>query len=108
MSRLGHLKATSRNSFLFCDIEYVEMQRARLSTSAGAFATHMTSETKVASGSESVFQKAEDVAKGMLAKGFILGKDAGQQGKVLSMTSTSCLLQQVLKLSFTRQENRSH
>ncbi|KAG9131604.1 hypothetical protein Leryth_015155, partial [Lithospermum erythrorhizon] len=48
---------------------------------AGAFATHMTSETKAASGSESVFQKAEDVVSSMLAKGFILGKDAVNKAK---------------------------
>ncbi|KAK9928024.1 hypothetical protein M0R45_025181 [Rubus argutus] len=34
-------------------------------------------------GAESAFRKAEDVVTGMLAKGFILGKDGSQQGKGL-------------------------
>ncbi|GMP40800.1 hypothetical protein CsSME_00011116 [Camellia sinensis var. sinensis] len=41
-----------------------------------AFAAPLKTENKTADGSESVFRKAEDVVSGVLAKGFVLGKDA--------------------------------
>ncbi|KAJ4950239.1 hypothetical protein NE237_027071 [Protea cynaroides] len=42
--------------------------------------------SKVASGAESVVQKAEDVVSSMLAKGFILGKDAVDKAKAFDET----------------------
>lgn len=41
-----------------------------------AFAAPLKTENKTAGGSESAFRKAEDVVSGVLAKGFVLGKDA--------------------------------
>ncbi|XP_028102527.1 LOW QUALITY PROTEIN: binding partner of ACD11 1-like [Camellia sinensis] len=41
-----------------------------------AFVAPLKTENKTAGGSESVFRKAEDVVSGVLAKGFVLGKDA--------------------------------
>lgn len=41
-----------------------------------AFASPLKTENKTAGGSESAFRKAEDVVSGVLAKGFVLGKDA--------------------------------
>ncbi|KAL5551030.1 hypothetical protein UlMin_001206 [Ulmus minor] len=50
-------------------------------------------EDKTPAGSESVFRKAEDVVSGMLAKGFILGKDAVNKAKTFDdkhqLTSTA-------------------
>lgn len=46
-----------------------------------AVAASLPSENKVPAGSESVVQKAEDVVSSMLAKGFILGKDAVNKAK---------------------------
>ncbi|KAL7166825.1 hypothetical protein ACSBR2_037488 [Camellia fascicularis] len=69
------------------DIEYVEMlshtERSQIAfvtfkDSQGAQTAVLLSKTenKTAGGSESAFQKAEDVVSGVLAKGFVLGKDA--------------------------------
>ncbi|XP_031484439.1 binding partner of ACD11 1 [Nymphaea colorata] len=46
-----------------------------------ALAPPPAKENKAAGGAESVVQKAEDVVSGMLAKGFILGKDALNKAK---------------------------
>ncbi|KAJ0989931.1 hypothetical protein J5N97_008287 [Dioscorea zingiberensis] len=46
-----------------------------------ASAPPMARDAKPAAGSESALQKAEDVVSGMLAKGFILGKDAVGKAK---------------------------
>ncbi|KAK9275326.1 hypothetical protein L1049_022589 [Liquidambar formosana] len=46
-----------------------------------ASAPPLATENKTPSGSESAFRKAEDVVSGMLAKGFILGKDAVNKAK---------------------------
>lgn len=40
-----------------------------------------TTDKKTAGGAESAFRKAEDVVSGMLAKGFVLGKDAVSKAK---------------------------
>ncbi|CAI9095234.1 OLC1v1031133C4 [Oldenlandia corymbosa var. corymbosa] len=59
---------------------------------AAAFAPP-TVESKNAGGAESAFRKAEDVVTGMLAKGFVLGKDALNKAKALDekhqLTSTA-------------------
>ncbi|XP_027084894.1 binding partner of ACD11 1-like [Coffea arabica] len=50
-------------------------------------------ERKTAGGAESAFRKAEDVVSGMLAKGFVLGKDAVNKAKTFDekhqLTSTA-------------------
>ncbi|XP_058190368.1 binding partner of ACD11 1-like isoform X2 [Rhododendron vialii] len=46
-----------------------------------ALAPPLKTENKTAGGSESAFRKAEDVVSGMLAKGFVLGKDAVDKAK---------------------------
>ncbi|KAF2316115.1 hypothetical protein GH714_041174 [Hevea brasiliensis] len=50
-------------------------------------------ENKTPGGTESAFRKAEDVVSGMLAKGYILGKDAVNKAKTLDekhqLTSTA-------------------
>ncbi|KAL0409271.1 UNVERIFIED_CONTAM: Binding partner of ACD11 1 [Sesamum radiatum] len=46
-----------------------------------ASAPLLPSEGKIGGGAESAFQKAEDVVSSMLAKGFILGKDAVNKAK---------------------------
>lgn len=46
-----------------------------------AFTASVPTEKKSAGNSESAFQKAEDVVSGMLAKGYILGKDAVGKAK---------------------------
>ncbi|KAL8535502.1 hypothetical protein ACS0TY_011219 [Phlomoides rotata] len=58
-----------------------------------ASAPPLPSDKKAGNGGESVFQKAEDVVSSMLAKGFILGKDAVNKAKSLDekhkLTSTA-------------------
>ncbi|RWW35317.1 hypothetical protein BHE74_00059758, partial [Ensete ventricosum] len=56
------------------DIEHVEMQRFIIPITCNCFSP--CCEVKVTGGAESAAQKAEDVVTSMLAKGFILGKDA--------------------------------
>ncbi|KAL3645559.1 hypothetical protein CASFOL_010739 [Castilleja foliolosa] len=46
-----------------------------------AYAPPLASENKTGTGAQSAFQKAEDVVSSMLAKGFILGKDAVNKAK---------------------------
>lgn len=46
-----------------------------------ATAPPLNTENKTAGGSESALRKAEDVVSGMLAKGFVLGKDAVDKAK---------------------------
>ncbi|XP_059656852.1 binding partner of ACD11 1-like [Cornus florida] len=46
-----------------------------------ALAPPLTTENKSPGGGESAFQKAEDVVSSMLAKGFVLGKDAVNKAK---------------------------
>ncbi|KAL6515114.1 hypothetical protein OROHE_018746 [Orobanche hederae] len=46
-----------------------------------AYAPALPSDKKTGGGAESAIQKAEDVVTGMLAKGFILGKDAVNKAK---------------------------
>ncbi|GAA0174013.1 hypothetical protein Leryth_010533 [Lithospermum erythrorhizon] len=48
---------------------------------AAAFAPPVNPETKSAGGLQAIFRKAEDVVSSMLAKGFILGKDAVNKAK---------------------------
>ncbi|CAK9173427.1 unnamed protein product [Ilex paraguariensis] len=48
---------------------------------AAASEPHLATENKTPGGAQSAFQKAEDVVSGMLAKGFVLGKDAVNKAK---------------------------
>lgn len=62
---------------------------------------------KTAGGAESAFRKAEDVVTGMLAKGFVLGKDAVGKAKTfdekhqLSSTATAKVASLDQKIGFT-------
>jgi hypothetical protein len=64
-------------------------------------------ENKTTGGTESAFRKAEDVVSGMLAKGFILGKDAVNKAKTfdekhqLSSTATAKVASIDQKIGFT-------
>lgn len=72
-----------------------------------ASAPPLTTEKKTAGGPESAFRKAEDVVSSMLAKGFVLGKDAVNKAKnfdekhQLTSTATSKVASLDKKIGFT-------
>ncbi|XVE57397.1 hypothetical protein DITRI_Ditri04bG0087800 [Diplodiscus trichospermus] len=102
---LGATERDIKEFFSFSgDIEYVEMQsdneRCQIAyvtfkDSQGAETAVLLSapQNKTPGGADSAIRKAEDVVAGMLAKGFILGKDAVNKAKTFDekhqLTSTA-------------------